>query len=194
MGQQWSLEGQEFPLFKERWEKQKGNSFCAFDTLDENTGYILTVYLDHMTEKEKEILKDKPMNVRLVETAQGFVLPLIRFGNSPLIFELGYDPTIYPDARSLQFTTHNNLLGIAAIESTNNVLKVARTANMPLRMIQKCADIWAKAILEVDYSEKYAKWLLELRSRYTVIQLWERGIPVGKLGEVYDLKEINYHS
>ena len=185
-------EGEIFPFFKKRWEQQKGKDFSGFDSVDEINGYLLSIYYNGLTEQEKEILKTKPVNVRLVETVKGFVLPMLRFGNSKMIFELEYDPNIYPDARSLQLSSHNNLIGIAAMDSRDNRIKVVRTLNMPLKMVQTCSDEWARALLNPSYSVEYKEWLTELRSKSTIYQLWDRGIPAGKLGEVYNPDEIHY--
>lgn len=117
---------------------------------------------------------------------------MIRFRNTVLIYEMSFDPTLYPDDRAFQFKKTNNTMFINLIDSTSGIVKAMRAANLPLKFIQICTDSWARVFLEHNYSEKYAMWYKSLTVN-SLEQLWQRAEYVGKMGEDYNLTEVNYH-
>jgi hypothetical protein len=57
-------------------------------------------------------------------------------------------------------------------------------------MIQICKEAWGRAMLEVNYSERFKEWQ-EGMATYFLEMLWERSTKVGDLGETYNLNEIS---
>jgi hypothetical protein len=183
--------GKEFPLYSETVEKLRGKDGVYFEASEIGQGYLLCIHYNNITNHEIETIRFGKARMRVVTSVEGFVLPLIKFGQH-MIFELIFDPTLYEDARALQLSTSNNLITIIAIDSRTNIVKGLRQANLPLKMIQICSEYWAKAILEINFSERYKDWINHLQEKYTLEGLWNRGIDVGYLGESYDLNEIHY--
>lgn len=182
--------GHKFPLFIDSVERMKGKDGAYFEASDFNQGYMFCIHFSNVRQFEIDIIRKKPISMRIIEE-DGMVLPIIRFG-SDMIFEMVFDPTLYADERALQIVERNNILSIFLIESNTGVVKVIRQCNFPLKMIQTCKESWSRAILELDFSNRFANWYEALQSRYTPEGLWNRAKYVGKMGETYNIEEIKY--
>lgn len=182
--------GEKFPLFQNSLKEMKYQDGAVFESMEEGQGFLLSVCFNQPSPKEIEILRKEKIHVRLIEE-EGFVLPLIRFGEHAVIFELSLDPTLYEDARAMQLTEKNNTMVLAVIDTSNEKIMGIRHSNLPLKMIQTCADSWARAYLDADYSQKYSKWFQKLQN-ISLEALWSYGVPAGELGETYDLNEIQF--
>lgn len=182
--------GQEFPLFQNGTKDMYGLDGGIFEALEDGDGYMYSLYLMNPIQEEILAVRTKTISVRVIQE-DNFVLPLIRFGNTLMIFEMSFDPTLYKDARAFQFKDANNLLSIVLIDSSNGKVNALRQANLPLKLIQLCSEKWANAFLELDYSRKYKEWYHKLQSIPLEV-LWDRALYLGKMGESYNLDEIHY--
>lgn len=157
-----------------------GQDGCVLELLH-GGGYFLAVYLNHITEKEKLVLKNEKMNIRVIHESD-FVLTLIRYGFTSLVFEVVFDPTLYKDERVNQFLT-SNMLTVVGIESTNNTIQTLRYVSIPLNLF----SIWnisrENAKKQENYSQKYSKWIDDLDKRYSILKLWDLAKPIGYLGQ-----------
>lgn len=184
--------GEKFPMFEGSLKKMKNQDGGNFEALESGNGYLMSIYLNKPHPKEISIIRTKTIYVRLVEEGE-FVLPIIKFGNTTIIFELSLDPTLYDDARALQFKESSNMMLIALIDSSTGKIAALRQANLPLKMIQNCSEKWARAFLDSEYSKQYSNWYLKMR-QVPLERLWQRGTYVGKMGESYNLDEIYFKS
>jgi hypothetical protein len=171
--------GGKFTLFQERY-----NSFtdgCYFEALEDNDGFIMTIYLAGMDQEEKTILESQKIHAKIVKDGNK-ILGLIRYGDSPLIFEMGFDPTLYKDKRAMQIAFDNHMLTIIGVERSNNIVQTLRMTNFPMRLKQAFITAWSSAYEEEDYTERYTKWLNYLY-QYDTWTLWENATDVGYFGE-----------
>ncbi|MGG4105121.1 hypothetical protein AAXB25_14490 [Paenibacillus lautus] len=180
--------GEKFPLFTESVEKLKGIDGAFFEANEFGQGYYYCMHLTDISYMDKLSFRNDKISVRVLQGDYGMVLPMIKFGKS-MIFDMNFDPTLYNDERALQFTDTNNILTIFLIESNNSVLKAIRQCNLPLKMIQICREAWGRAMLDLEFSEKYRAWTERLNN-YSLQTLWDRATKVGEMGETYDLNEI----
>lgn len=180
--------GSPFPLYKESTKNLKGKDGAFFEADGNGQGYLFCIYFSNMNDREIETIRAKNVTVRVYEN-DGMVVPLLRFGSSKMIFEMVFDPTLYVDERAFQFTESNNIITIFGIDSVTNVVKVIRSSNLPLKMIQFCKECWARAVLDLQFSQKFKTWYQNLQL-IPLETLWQRGIDVGRLGESYDLQDI----
>lgn len=188
----WLKVGERFPFFSKNIHNLQNQDGSIFEALDEDAGYLLSIFLNKPNQNEMDMFHEKTTQIRLYERDE-FVLPLIRFGSSDFIFEMSFDPTLYSDGRAFQFKGTNNTLFISLIDSSNDFKVLGlRAGNLPLKMIQKCSKHWAKACLEVDYANRYRQWYKDTQDNLWIKQVWDRAVYVGKLGETYDLNEIFY--
>jgi hypothetical protein len=183
--------GEEYPIFKNGTEKMANRDGGILEAFEEGEGLWFHLYLKNPNQKEIEIFRKEKISVRLVQD-DNFVLPVVRFGNTMMIFEMSFDPTLYKDVRAFQISEINNLLTMVLIDSSNGIVKALRQANLPLKFIQIAKEKWARAFLEVGYSEKYKKWYEKLK-QIPLEKVWDRALYVGKLGETYNLEEVHYH-
>jgi len=181
--------GEKMPVFQKSLEKMKGRDGAVFEASEFNQGYNFFIHLANISFMEKHIFQTERVHMRVLQGSDGLVLPMMQFGKTGLMFEILFDPTLYDDNRSLQFTNRSNILTMILIESTNGIVKAIRQCNLPLKMIQICKEAWAKAILDPEYRKKHNEWAEKI-SRYPLQTLWSRATKVGELGESYNLEDI----
>lgn len=180
--------GEKFPIFTESVEKLKGTDGAFFEANEFDGGYYFCIHLTDVNFMDKQSFRNDKISVRVLQGTDNMVLPIVKFGSS-MIFEMNFDPTLYDDDRALQLAERNNILSIFLIESNNGVVKAIRQCNLPLKMVQICREAWSRAILDVNFSEKFNEWMARM-SNYSLQTLWDRATKVGEMGEVYDLNEI----
>jgi len=163
---------------------------AILEALDLNQGYLYSIFYPAITPEEVRVITQLKANMRIIKSSEGFILLLIRYGNTELVQEISFDPTLYEDKRALQFLKENNLMTIVCLDSHTNTIKGMRKANLPLKMIQKCKEYWRMAYSTPSFSENYKLWYQLLQMKYTTLQLWDAGEDVGYLGETYNLKDI----
>lgn len=155
-------------------------------------GMVALLYLSGMRALERIVIEMEPMDVRIVEDG-AFVLTLLRFGNTPIIFSMEHDPRKYSDLRSFNTIRRTNRIDIIAVESTKNEVRVIRPAhfNEQLRAVWKRS--WLAAMTDHKYSERYQLWLDGLWKRYRdVRRMWKKARPMGHLLDEDHEKRLRY--
>lgn len=171
--------GKEFELFKGR--NMKGQIGCITELLNDGKFYLI-VYMDDMTLEEVILLKQAKIQVRVIKETDDFVLTLIKYSNSPLIFEMQFDPTLYKDERRWMFG-RSNMMTIIGVDSNTNRIKTLRYVSMPLKLFDALKDAWELSLKRENFSVKYERWISDLMQRYTTVQLWEQGKNYGTMGQ-----------
>lgn len=171
--------GKEFDLFVGR--DMKGKDGCIFEKFKEGNEYCLIVYMSGMNNKEKELLRLSKISVRVIQEGD-FILTLIKYGSSNLCFEISFDPMLYKDGR-MDLLLEGNLIYIIGVESNENIIQTLRMVSMPSGLLKKYIVIWDNAKKIDDYSGRYERWVKDLDMRYNVMELWEMGVYVGRMGE-----------
>jgi hypothetical protein len=171
--------GDEYTLYKEAVPHLQDGSY--FEALDDESGFIMTTYLTDMSEEEKFLLRNGVINARMIRE-ENFILFILRFGHSPLMFEVSFDPTLYKDRRAMQITFDNHMVHFVGVEKRTNTVQTLRTANFPMKLKQACITAWHNAYNDLDYSRKYMEWYDGLLS-FSTPELWEKGEDVGFFGE-----------
>lgn len=146
-----------------------------------NGGFMLVVYLNNMTLKEKQALESGKVEVRLIKETDTFLMPLIKF-DKQLEFGLIFDPTKYTDERK-DILFKSNMVTIIGIESTTNTINTLRLANMPMRLFRLFIGSWEQAKSIENFGQKYNAWVDDLYNRYSDDELWKMGVYIGKMGE-----------
>jgi len=134
-----------------------------------------------MNQSEILLLRQGKISVRIIHELD-YLLTLIKFESSQLIFELPFDPTKYKDDR-VDKLLNSNMLQIITIESSNNIVKGLRMVSIPFKLFNLWITVWTNAKNIFDYSNKYERWMNDLDNRYSLLNLWDRGIYIGKMGE-----------
>ena len=169
--------GEKFTLFRQR----VAGVASVMELLDGGT-FLIVIYIPDMTIKESEMLRNTPMNVRIIRDGD-YADYLVRFGDSEMIFELTFDPTVYPEKKQ-QEILESNLVVFVGVDSTTNEIKTLRMANMPKIMYETVIDVLYKAKnYKGLYSTLYKTFIEIFCLRYSVKKLWEIATPAGKMGE-----------
>jgi hypothetical protein len=171
--------GTPFELFIGR--NMKGQCGAIIEQLADG-GFCLVVYMDNMTTGEFLALREEKIHVRVIKETDDFVLTLLKYGKTPLIFELCFDPTLYKDDRRGIFSK-SNMLTIIGVESNTNTIKTLRMVSMPLKLHNIFIKAWNLALTREGFSEKYNAWINDLDSRYSVVDLWKMGENYGQMGQ-----------
>lgn len=170
--------GKEFSMFSKT--KILNTTGCVFEKVPDG-GFVLSVYLDNMTKEEEFLLRRGKITTRIIHEGF-FLLTLIQFANTEMIFEISFDPTLYKDNRMNELLK-SNMINLIGIESTTNIIKVLRMVNIPMGLYRRMITLWSMTKDIENYSKKYSNWVSELDKRYTVPKLWEMGIYTCRLGE-----------
>lgn len=175
--------GEEFTLFKEKIPHYKAayTDGSYFEALEENDGFVMATYLTDMSHEERNLLKIGTIHARIIKENQK-ILAILRFGHSPLMFEISFDPTLYQDKRPLQIAFYNHMVTFISIERRTNIIQTIRVANMPMRLKQAFITSWDNAYNNPNFSEEYTEWVDSLMS-FSTIELWNKGESVGTFGE-----------
>ncbi len=171
--------GDKFDLFKERYNKLTDG--CYVEALEDTGGFIMTIYLGGMNPEEKGLLEQATIHTRMIRE-DNKILFINRYGNTPLMFEVSFDPTLYKDDRAMQIAFANHMLTIISVERMDNTIQTLRYANFPLKLKQALSMAWASAFNEENYTENYVKWTNHLYN-YTTLELWEVAEDTGDFGE-----------
>jgi hypothetical protein len=173
--------GEPFPMFENSRQMVLGQDGCVMEILPEDEGYILSLYMRNMTKREFECLRYEKIKCSFIQEGD-FILTLIKYGNTDLIFEISLDPTLYKDGRGTNFLK-SNMITIVGIESTTNIVNTLRHCSIPVGLYKKWITVWDKAKDIENYSQKYTNWMNDLDDRYSVEELWNIGVYAGEMGE-----------
>ena len=157
------------------------NIDCCIMELTHDGTFMLIIYLHNMTQQEKKLLRDSTIRVRVVEE-EDFLLPLIQFGSTEMIFEIDFDPFIYTDERK-NLIGQSNLVNMVGVELSNRIVQTIRLMNMPKKLYSKYITAWSLMDDREGFSDRYRQWINNLHEKYSVLELWRMGVYVGKMGE-----------
>jgi hypothetical protein len=169
--------GEPFTLFR-----NKLGDGSYFESLDDNGGFIMATYLYHMSPEERDLLWGGEIHTKMIREGNKIIF-LLKFGDSDLINEVYFDPTLYNDKRAMQIAFDNHMVQFVSIERSNNIIKTLRMANFPMNLKQACITSWSKAYDEQNYSENYGNWIGQLMANYSTLELWAKGEYAGQFGE-----------
>lgn len=176
--------GQKFELFK-RDVKTNGAAFEALTDIQGNgAGFALVLFMPRVTEEEIQIVNSERVNARVLKETSSFSLPIFRFGNSQLMFEVAFDPTLYGDNRAMQLALDCNLLYIFVVDPTDdNKIKAVRAGSFPNTLRRKLLSSWSNAVEQPNFKEKYQRWVHDLWMRNTTKQIWKISDYAGFIGD-----------
>ncbi|MDQ0112565.1 hypothetical protein J2T15_002000 [Paenibacillus harenae] len=111
-------------------------------------------------------------------------LSLFRFGNTLLIYEAAFDPTLYADNRAMQLALEANLLHMFIVDPADgDRIKAMRIGSFPLILRSKLLSAWTYASEQSEFTTSYRTWVRDLWSRYTTKQLWTLSDYAGWIGD-----------
>lgn len=149
--------------------------------------------------KEDEINTCRKNNIfsrYIVDKTNTIVLSLMRVENTPLIFEIGFDPTLYPESEWKQRQEgyyKDNVITFLLVDSLTGIIKVIRRFNMPIKMREIWLKAWNKAYTIENYSQLYKNWTNRIQNNHSVIQLWNDGIAGGMYGESGEITQTSFN-
>lgn len=150
--------------------------------------FLVAIYIPEITNKEIELLRNSTMKVKIFRV-DDFAIYLVRLGESSMIFELTFDPTLYSQDKQ-QGIFKSNIVLIVGIDSLTNQVKTLRMANMPKVMYETVLDILnntKRYISSITSKQLYPvlhKTTIEtLRAKFSTTELWTLSAPAGKMGE-----------
>lgn len=150
----------------------------------DNSGYILIIALPDMTEKETAIIKKNRVRVHAIAES-GYILPVWHFTGSQLFGETPFDPTAYRNyiPNYSELLPKTNLVTIIGVDSATMVIKALRAANLPSAAVKMATSAWESILDDTSYSSKYARWVDDLTTRYSIKEILELAKYIGRLGD-----------
>lgn len=170
--------GTPFELFYGR--NMQGQCGCLMEQLSDGS-FALIVYMDSISISEFLALREEKIHVRVIKE-NDFLLTLIKYGKTSLIFEMAFDSTLYKDERRGVFFK-SNMLMIVGVDSNTNIIKTLRMVSMPMKLFNLYNKIWNINLSHERFSEDYNKWIDKMDLNYSVVQLWQQGNNYGQMGQ-----------
>jgi hypothetical protein len=164
-----------------------GAEGARFEQMD--TGeWIIVIYMGKASKEERKIVRKAKILTRyLIDESSTMVMALIRFGASPIIYELVFDPTRYKAIEwkdRIDWWDKSNTVSLLLIDSATGIIGAIRVANMPKTLWEVWRESWLKSVSIEEYSRKYSAWIKTLWQRKT-LELWNMATPSGQFGERY---------
>ncbi|MCY9666452.1 hypothetical protein M5X11_16025 [Paenibacillus alginolyticus] len=154
------------------------------DVNGQGAGFALVLYMPRATDEEIRLFNSERVNVRIIKETNSFSLSIFRFGNTPLIYEAAFDPTLYTDNRAMQLALESNFLYMFIVDTDDdNRIKAMRAGSFPRMMRTKLLSVWTNAVKQSGFRDKYQAWVHDLWSRYTTKQLWKIADYSGWIGD-----------
>lgn len=90
---------------------------------------------------------------------QDKVYMLIRFGNGTLLYEILFNPTLYPDKeRTKEALLKSNIVHAVFIDKNSGKIQGLKRFNFPIKTYEKLIEAWVKALENKDYTEEYQEY------------------------------------
>lgn len=171
--------GEKFNIFKTHdMDKKDG---AILESLEDGQLFI-SVFLSNITKQERMTLKEVKVTVKLFQDTDYFLLTLMSYADR-MQFSLIFDPLKYKGKKKTNLFK-SNMLTIAGIESTTNIIQTLRYCNIPRGMYFALMNQYERAKEIESFSDKYNRWVASVYDKYTDQQLWDMAKYVGKLGEL----------
>jgi hypothetical protein len=171
--------GDKFTLFKEKHAGFIDGSY--FEALEDNGGFMMVTYLSHMQYEEMLLMQGETIHASYIKE-NNKVLFLIKFGESDLVFEVSFDPTLYKDKRAMQIAFNNHMVTFVSVEKLTNEIVTLRYANFPMELKLALIAAWQEAFEEKNFSDSFTNWVTKLQD-HSVLRLWDLAKSAGYFGE-----------
>lgn len=84
------------------------------------------------------------------------VYMLIRFGKGSLLYEILFNPTLYPNKEATKESIENsNLVYAIFIDGNSKKVQGIKVFNFPLETYEKLKTAWTKALVNKNYTEEF---------------------------------------
>lgn len=142
---------------------------------------LLIICINNITRYELEQVSTMPINVRIFEHATGYILPVFKIGETDLIFEAPFDPTVYTKER-MSLMQSNEGITMVVVERTKNIIVYSRILDFPEDIYTRLKSRWLTAFQRKDpFAVSYTGWIKSVQSTLRVNELWRFAGEEGKL-------------
>lgn len=101
------------------------------------------------------------------------VYMLIRFGQNNLLYEILFDPTLYPNKnQTKELLSQSNLIYAVFIDKNSSNIQGIKEFNFPINTYQKLIKAWEQALQNNNYSEEYQEYCAGFFSK-DIAYWWE---------------------
>lgn len=98
---------------------------------------------------------------------------LIRFGNSSLLHEIVFNPTLYKNRlKTKENLNKSNLIYCVLIEGLTEQVQGIKIFNFPLELFEKLTNVWEKALNNPNYTEEFQAYITNFFSE-DIVYWWE---------------------
>lgn len=117
--------------------------------------YFLKLVVDDLDFNDIKVFRDDDIIFKVLFNRDKAYI-LIKFGNSNLLHEILFNPTLYFDkSRTLDNLKISNLIYCVLINSGNSIVQGIKIFNFPIDIFEKLVFVWEKALNNKNYSEEF---------------------------------------
>lgn len=148
-----------------------GHKGAIMELLNQGPYYIKLI-VDNLDYKDIEEFQNNDIIFKtLINQDKAYIL--IRFGNSSLLHEIIFNPTLYPNKNNTrEYLKSSNLIYCVLIEGETGIVKSIKLFNFPLELFNKLTNIWEKALENLNYQEEFNIYVSNFFSE-DVLFWWE---------------------
>lgn len=133
---------------------------------------FLVICINNITRDEVDQISTMPINMRIFEHATGYILPVFRIGETDLIFEAPFDPTVYTKER-LSLMQSKEGITMVIVEGTKNIIVCSRILDFPEALYKKLKSPWLAAFQHREpFTVSYIGWIKSVQSMLCLKSLW----------------------
>jgi hypothetical protein len=98
---------------------------------------------------------------------------LLRFGESNLLHEILFNPTLYKNQENTKkIMKESNLIYCVLIDGENEKIQGIKLFNFPLDIFEKLTSVWEKAFENINYTEDFKAYMTNFFSE-DILFWWE---------------------
>lgn len=155
----------------EKYPYKSGDKGAVMELLPEGP-YYLKLVVDYLDEIDISEFRENDITFKtLFNNDKAYIL--IRFGDSSLLHEIIFNPTLYKNKdNTKKYLKESNLIYCVLIEGTNEIVQGIKLFNFPLELFEKLTSVWEKALENLNYQEEFQVYISNFFSE-DVVFWWE---------------------
>lgn len=135
-----------------------GEKGAVMELLPEGS-YFIKLIVDYLDEKDIMEFREQDIVFKVLFNRDKAYI-LLRFGNSSLLHEILFNPTLYADKEKTKINlTKSNIIHCVLIDGITEKVQGIKLFNIPIEIFKKLNNVWIKAFENNNYSEEFKVYM-----------------------------------
>ena len=135
-----------------------GEKGAVMELLPEGS-YFIKLVVDYLDENDISEFREQDIIFKILFNDDKAYI-LLRFGNSSLLHEILFNPTLYGDKENTKLNlAKSNLIHCILIDGITQKVQGIKLFNFPIEIFEKLNIVWRKALENKNYSEEFRAYM-----------------------------------